>query len=111
MHADFVVGPEDVRLVTRPDRMGNMVGSGVAYVTFASPAVARDAQAARHRKMIGTRYIELMSCAPGELWSRRHSPCLPCCRPTASFGGSAVWSPACCVHMQRCGLGRICTMS
>ena len=47
-------------MVTKPDKEGNPVGTGVAYVRFASPTEADRARKERHRQQMGARYIECL---------------------------------------------------
>ena len=47
-------------MVTKPDKEGTPVGTGVAYVRFTSPTEADRARKERHRQQMGARYIECL---------------------------------------------------
>ena len=47
-------------MVTKPDKEGTPVGTGVAYVRFTSPTEADRARKERHRQQMGVRYIECL---------------------------------------------------
>jgi len=47
-------------VVTKPDKEGAPVGTGVAYVRFTSPNEAERARKERHRQQMGSRYIECL---------------------------------------------------
>ena len=47
-------------MVTKPDKDGAQVGTGVAYVRFSSPNEAERARKERHRQQMGARYIECL---------------------------------------------------
>ncbi len=46
--------------MTKPDKDGAQVGTGVAYVRFTSPNEAERARKERHRQQMGARYIECL---------------------------------------------------
>ncbi|CAK0735830.1 hypothetical protein CVIRNUC_000646 [Coccomyxa viridis] len=62
--ADFFSGyslaQDGIQVVTKPDKEGTPVGTGVAYVRFTSPSEADRARKERHRQQMGARYIECL---------------------------------------------------
>ena len=61
MPADFKLADDGVKLMTKADRSGERVNTGIAFVRFQDANEAALAAAAQHRKMMGNRYIE---CIP-----------------------------------------------
>lgn len=59
----FGIDSKDVQLLTKPDRTGNVTGTGVAFVQFENPQEADRAREQRHRSMMGSRYIECLPYA------------------------------------------------
>jgi hypothetical protein len=59
--ADFKLADDGVKLMTKSDRSGERVNTGIAFVRFRDAEEAAVAAAAQHRKMMGNRYIE---CIP-----------------------------------------------
>ena len=59
--ADFKLADDGVKLMTKSDRSGERVNTGIAFVRFKDADEAAVAAAAQHRKMMGNRYIE---CIP-----------------------------------------------
>ena len=59
--AGFKLADDGVKLMTKSDRSGERVNTGIAFVRFKDADEAAVAAAAQHRKMMGNRYIE---CIP-----------------------------------------------
>ena len=58
--AGYSLAHDGIQVVTKPDKEGTPVGTGVAYVRFSSPNEAEKARKERHRQPMGTRYIECL---------------------------------------------------
>ena len=56
--AEFHVTPQDVYLKFRADRHGRQQYTGIAYVWFAGPHIAKQVRISKHRQRMGARYIE-----------------------------------------------------
>ncbi len=58
--AGYGLAHDGIQVVTKPDKDGTQVGTGVAYVRFTSPDEAERARKERHRQPMGARYIECL---------------------------------------------------
>lgn len=83
--ADFKLADDGVKLMTKADRSGERVNTGIAFVRFKDADEAALAAAAQHRKMMGTRYIE---CIPYTAPPVRLSLALSA---TGHVCGSSAW--------------------
>ena len=71
-------------MVTKPDKDGAPVGTGVAYVRFTSPNEAERARKERHRQQMGVRYIECLPFTASHYTSPAALP--PQMGPPAALG-------------------------
>ncbi|CAL8467151.1 g6687 [Coccomyxa elongata] len=81
--AGFALAPDGIQVVTKPDKEGNQMGTGVAYVRFSNPEEAERARKERHRAQMGARYIE---CLPFTASHYTSPPQVPAPPPPFALG-------------------------
>lgn len=81
--AGFALAPDGIQVVTKPDKEGNQIGTGVAYVRFSNPEEAERARKERHRAQMGARYIE---CLPFTASHYTSPPQVPAPLPPFALG-------------------------
>lgn len=72
---DFTLADDGVKLMTKADRAGERVNTGIAFVRFKDADEAALAAAAQHRKMMGNRYIECIPYTAPAVSIKRYSGC------------------------------------
>lgn len=74
LRAGFSLASDGIQVVTKPDKEGNQMGTGVAYVRFGNPDEAERARKERHRAQMGARYIECLPFTASHYTSPPHVP-------------------------------------
>ena len=88
--AGYSLAHDGIQVVTKPDKEGTPVGTGVAYVRFSSPSEAESARKERHRQPMGTRYIECLPFTASHYTSPL--PCLPRWARHLSWAAHLPWA-------------------
>jgi hypothetical protein len=105
-HAGFSLASKGVQVVTKPDKEGNQMGTGVAYVRFQNPSEAEKARKERHRQQMGSRYIECLPFTASHYTSPAIPPQLAVPPPYAlsQYPGGAMQRPYAPLGSVGCGI-------